>query len=74
MRPTDLSFNKRNQLPKMMKKNEEVKLQHLGDKLLQATSKYIAKQEGKITPGTGTYANLTEPEYKGLKALQGRKK
>ena len=72
MRPTDLSFNKRNQLPKIMKKNEEVKLQHLGDKLLQATSKYLAKQEGKITPDTGTYTNLTEPENKGLEALQER--
>ena len=73
LRPTDLSFNKRNQLPKMMKKNEEVKLQHLGDKLLQATSQYIAKQERKNTPDTGTYANLTTPENKGLEALQERK-
>ena len=73
LRPTDLCFNKRNELPKKLQHTKEVQLQHLGHNLLQTTATYIAEQDRKSRNSTVKYSNLTKEENLGLSSVQKRK-
>ena len=69
LRPTDLPFNKRNYLGQKLEYQEEMKLQTLGNNLLEITDNYIAEQKQKTTQGERKYSNLTREENKGLESL-----